>query len=343
MPDKTIFIRMDKIGDLILNLPVDQHPVLKNEQIHWFISRGLSWITEYARPGRTVTEFDKNFSFSNFCEMVKKFRQLKPTQVVIFYAPGWVMFAAWLARVPIRCGRLSQWYSFLLLNKGLRQSRSQSEKHELNYNMDLVEKLIDLPQTNRANGKATTDHTKSLYLQMVAPSDLPKNFFWQEYVVIHPGMAGSALNWPTEYYSELIQTLTRDLKQNVVVTGTRNDALYIEPLRQLEFDNEKVQWWNEKLSSKDLLAVLQKAKAVVGPSTGVMHLAASLGVRSIGLYSPIQSQSAVRWRPLGPKVSVLQGRWNNSNENFQQATGTENNPMTNITVQDVVKEIEQWQ
>ena len=55
----------------------------------------------------------------------------------------------------------------------------------------------------------------------------------------------------------------------------------------------------------ELIFLLRHAKAVVGPSTGVLHLAASSRTPVVGIYSPVLSHSAVRWAPRGENVKVL--------------------------------------
>lgn len=278
-----VYIRIDRMGDLVLTLPVDEG----SPDIHWFIPKGLGFLLNMSIPERKHTEFNREFSWPEFKRMVQVLRELKPQRVVIFHAPTWVYFAVRLAGVPERFGRLSQWYSFLLLNKGLRQSRSLGEKHETEYNWELLREERPLPAP----------------LKLTARSAKPLNFPSKMYFVIHPGMGGSALNWPAENYIGLIQTLTK--KSPVVITGTADDESYLKPLRDALKNKSHVLWLDGKLDSAELMLVLKDAKAVIAPSTGVVHLAASLGAPTIGLYSPIAAERSKRWGPRGDKVKIL--------------------------------------
>ena len=47
--------------------------------------------------------------------------------------------AAWAAGVPERIGRRSQWHSFLFVNLPIKQKRSRADRHESDFNFDLVE------------------------------------------------------------------------------------------------------------------------------------------------------------------------------------------------------------
>jgi len=278
-----VYIRIDRMGDLVLTLPVDEG----SPDVHWFIPKGLSFLLNMSIPERKHTEFNREFSWPEFKRMVHALREIKPQRVVIFHAPTWVYFAVRLAGVPERIGRLSQWYSFLLLNKGLRQSRSLGEKHETEYNWELLREERPLPAP----------------LKLTARSAKPLNFPSKMYFVIHPGMGGSALNWPAENYIGLIQTLTK--KSPVVITGTADDEQYLKPLREALRNKSHVLWLDGKLDSSELMLVLKDAKAVIAPSTGVVHLAASLGAPTIGLYSPVAAERSKRWGPRGDKVKIL--------------------------------------
>ena len=116
-------------------------------------------------------------------------------------------------------------------------------------------------------------------------------------------MGGSALNWPTENYRTLIKNLL-SLGQKVVITGTGADRAYTEPLKDLANQNG-MHWLVEKLTGPQLIDVLAAASWVLAPSTGVVHLAASLGTLTYGIYPPVRAQSATRWGPQGPRVHVL--------------------------------------
>jgi ADP-heptose:LPS heptosyltransferase len=60
-----------------------------------------------------------------------------------------------------------------------------------------------------------------------------------------------------------------------------------------------------ELSPPELLNLLSQAKSVLAPSTGVLHLAASLEVPVFGIYSPKKQEQAKRWGPKGPSVTIF--------------------------------------
>lgn len=290
---------MDRLGDLVLTLPVSSaHPEL--EEATWWIPKGLGFVAQSAAPKPRFVEVPKDFTLKNFFSLYKSLRQERFDQVLLFHAPTWLYFLVFLAGIPLRAGRYSQWYSFLLLNRGLRQRRSRSEKSELLYNFELAEKTLHLPPRapKALRLKPSEKYEGTLKAQGLSPGG---------YALIHPGMGGSALNWPTHKYRALILELLQR-GETVVITGTGADSSYTDPLKDLRSQpgRGKVVWLVEKLTGPELLDVLAGASWVLAPSTGVVHLAASLGVPTYGIYSPVRAQSAVRWGPQGDKVHILE-------------------------------------
>lgn len=294
---KVLLVRLDKIGDLISTICVDQAEFMKSVDSRWVIAKGLSFVPDHSTPKRTYLELSKDDWKVSFKKLREYVREYKPDVAVSFQAPWWVNAAFFLEKVPVRAGVLSQWHSFLFLNRGLRQKRSHSVQHEADYNLDLLAYAMDFK-----GSKAPTPT-----LNMVAPNNpglLEKFHLRKEsYVVVHPGMAGSALNWPTKNYVSLIEKTLPHFP--VVLTGTPMDEAFIAPIREHFRSDTRVMNLQNQLKTPELLTVLSNSKAVVVPSTGVAHMAASLGVPVLGLYSPLRVQHPRRWAARGNKVSIF--------------------------------------
>lgn len=322
MKTKGLFIRADKIGDLVLSLPADSVArEIFGHETQWMISNGTQFVMDHAVEQRPVFLIQKKFSIRQCLQVIQWLKMQNFDYSVTLFAPWWIQLCLFLARVPIRTGRASQWHSFLFLNFPIRQSRKTGNIHEtwsgyLLWLEGLRRAGFDFSLHHKALPGTLSEfkfhRIKAESLDDEGTQNLPK-----EYVVIHAGMAGSALNWPHDHYVELAKRL---LTQTAVVfTGTDMDLRYLEPIRtRLEhlelFSHPNLFWKLGQLSTASLLAVLARAKCVVAPSTGVLHLAASLGVKTIGLYSPIPVQRATRWGARGPRVYCLQAEFTDENQ-----------------------------
>jgi heptosyltransferase I len=298
-----LLVRMDKIGDLVLSMPVDEHPVFAGSRVHWFISKGLGFVSEQTAPKRHATEFKRGFSIFEFFRMLSWLKRNRPRTVVLLHNPWWVSLAMWWAGIEERIGRRSQWHSILFLNVAVRQKRSKSDRHESDFNFDLVEWGFNHLGIRRASNLPAL---KQNFLRLVAPNPFGtvagRGLKIRGYRIVHPGMAGSALNWPANNFVVLVERLARETP--VLITGTKMDQKYLQGIVRVK-ENPNVRWLVDELKSSELLDLLSQAKSVVAPSTGVLHLAASLGTPVVGIYSPRRVEHPRRWGPKGLNVTAL--------------------------------------
>jgi ADP-heptose:LPS heptosyltransferase len=293
---KIVLIRLDKIGDLICTLPVDQVIDANEFDITWIVQKGMGAVVDLEAQKRKYFELDKSDSKNSAQKISEILAELKPDVAISFQAPWWVNFELFKARVPIRAGVQSQWHSFLFLTKGLRQKRSLSAQHELQYNLDLV--------LNTLNLKNTHPYLNFTIAKPAETNTLQKNNLEpQKYIVVHPGMMGSALNWKQSQYISFINTELLKMKK-VVITGTESDEIYLTEIKKEFSNNLNVINLQSKLNLKELIQVLANAEFVVAPSTGVAHLAASTGVAVKAIYSPIRVHHPRRWATRGPNVKI---------------------------------------
>jgi hypothetical protein len=112
---RALFVRLDRIGDLVLTLPTDGAASIP--AVDWWIPNGLSFVTEHAQPPRNAREFPRNLSLIDALRLAREVRQKSYDLAVIFHAPWWVSLVVWAAGIRVRIGVRSQWHSFLFLNR----------------------------------------------------------------------------------------------------------------------------------------------------------------------------------------------------------------------------------
>jgi len=286
---KVTLVRLDRLGDLILSLPVDQMRVFGRSKVAWVVSEGLEFVAQQARPPRDVWAWPKRVSLLGFYRLLSKVRAQKNDVVIIFHAPWWVSLLFWMANVPWRIGVKSQWHSYLFFNKAIRQKRSQALYHESEYNGRLVADGLGIDFDVSQMGPLT------LQTPAISPH--------APYLVVHPGMGGSARNWPSSYYAKLIQRLSEDMP--VVLTASPAEQEVLKAvLKHLSGSHPQIK--SRILQTpQEWMEVLGGARAVVAPSTGTIHVASSLGIPVVGIYSPVRVQAPKRWGPLGARAMTV--------------------------------------
>ena len=117
-------------------------------------------------------------------------------------------------------------------------------------------------------------------------------------VALHPGSGSKTKNWPIESWQELGEHLF-SAKRNVLVIAGEADE---ERMRLLEtaWKNKPVRF-AKHLPLPHLSALLEDS-LFVGHDSGVSHLAAAVGARSILLFGPTNPDV---WAPSNRNVTVL--------------------------------------
>ncbi|MFN7683816.1 MAG: glycosyltransferase family 9 protein [Oligoflexia bacterium] len=302
---RILVVRADRLGDVVLSLPTIE--VLKRAYPHshlcvWVqprvapLLRGLPFIDE-------VQEIDP--AQIGILELRKRLRAGRWELALLLQAQFKIAAALWLTRVRFRVGPFSKLYSYLFFNFGLRQRRSQVEMHEADYNLQLLQLLgIEVGSRSVIPRVIPGNPAKARVEIFLRDAGVGQARPW---VAVHPGMGGSALNWPDSHYEALVlELLTSGV--GVVVTGGPGEQAILDRMVSKfasRFSASFAVFGGSKAGSVDELAALySKMAVVVAPSTGPLHVAAAVGARVVSFYPPIRVQSARRW---GPYVEEIPG------------------------------------
>jgi len=311
---KIIINRSDAIGDTVLTMPMAKFIKSKipGAQIVFIISPRCTdmfkdhpyvdevWPMDLKRGSRSVRRYLK-----------KKFKSFEPDAYFHVGGSHIPSYIAWLSRVKIRGGLKSKWQSFVFLNKAIRQHRSFVAMHESCYNIGLLQaldleydfKLRDdyVPQINISHDESSGNF--DLFREDLKSSEKEID---KPLIFIHPGMTGHTLNWSSRNYARLVLKMEKNYpgKYSYIISHTPSDEKYLISLRDYFKSNVKDDLNNRiyffdgsRRGLRHYMSVLQNAEFFIGPSTGTLHLANTLGVKHVGIYSPIKVQSSLRWGP----------------------------------------------
>jgi ADP-heptose:LPS heptosyltransferase len=129
-------------------------------------------------------------------------------------------------------------------------------------------------------------------------------------VVIHPGSGGAHKCWHLDNFLSVARMLADEEIEVAFLLGPAE----LERLSESAISKiGEVARLVTNLSLADVLAVLSCAAGYVGNDSGITHLAAALGIRTVAIFGPTpdddvrgQANPAV-YGPLGPAVTVLTG------------------------------------
>lgn len=299
---KILVCRPDRLGDVILSTPVLQaiHHHYPDCELTFMVKANVVPILKGLPSvhGFLVYEPEgRHAGIKGFFRLVSEIRQLKVRYAAVLQTQWRIGLALLFAGVPERIGPLSKIHSFFLYNRGVRQRRSHVEMHEADYNLQLLNTLgIRVGGFN----VPTRIHLNDAVLEK-ARQWLKENS-WDEgrtLIQIHPGMGGSALNWPESHYLDLMRILAQEGNQLLVTGGPAEKTLLDKYESGLADVTGKVLFYRaESTDTVDFLGALtHHCQVVIAPSTGPLHLAVALGKSVVTFYPPIRVQSALRWGP----------------------------------------------
>jgi lipopolysaccharide heptosyltransferase II len=312
---RILVVRPDRLGDVILSTPVfevikrhysNAHLTVMVKESIIPVLKGLPCVDHFM----TFEPEGRHAGIKGFFRLYTEIRR-RHYRIAITLQSNWKIAAAlFLAGVRYRVGPFSKFHSYLFYNRGIRQRRSHVEMHETDYNLQLLRKLgIRVGSRNVETRVHISDEVKAdaqKWLLQMGWNQAKK------LIVVHPGMGGSALNWPESHYHELIYALAKEGHQ-VLVTGGPTEVELLNRIEQqlIQTSSGYSVFFHRSPNVKTvdyLAALFSFGDVVVAPSTGPLHVAVALGKPVVSFYPPIRVQSALRWGPYLPdesRASVL--------------------------------------
>jgi ADP-heptose:LPS heptosyltransferase len=299
MPPTILVSRIDRIGDVVLTLPLCG--LLKartGARIAFLARRYTRDVVSACDAVDEVLEWDDAAGAADARDLIARAR----ADVVLHVRPNaGVARAAARARVPVRIGTNRRVFHWLYCNRLVSVARRASALHEAQLNVRLAASLLDAdalalsPAALAPYGRITPRVAVPAELApLVAPDRVN--------VVVHPTSGGSAREWPLAKYAALIAALPAS-DYRVLVTGTAAEGASLGTwLRDLPPHAHDV---TGRTDVAALIALLGAADGFVGASTGPLHLAAAVGIHALGLFPHRRPMHPGRWAPIGPRSDVL--------------------------------------
>ena len=284
-----LITRHDKIGDFVTTLPLfyvikKAHPKAK---IYALVSKINIELAQEVDFIDAVILYDKN----HFWQTLKRIRQAKINVSISAFIDtqlGWLLFLSGVKKRIAPATKIAQ----LLFNQTLKQRRSKVEKPEFQYNLDLA-KVLDK--------NIKLDFSPPLLKLAKDQSFRQKNQLENKKIVLfHPGYGGSSEgNLALKDYVKLAQTASKMNNIQVVWTFGPDDLKTKEKI-QLLIDTKMIIYQPKTLL--DFCDLINDSELLVSTSTGPMHLAGALNIKSISFFGNTLFASPKRWATVSEKT-----------------------------------------
>lgn len=292
---KLLFIRIDRIGDMILSTPVfkslkSANPLLEITVLASPTNARLIELNPYVER---VIIFDTRRGLHHAFMVIRKLRKfgfdlaIDPyrgyalTSACISFLSG----AKWRVGYPF-CGR------------------------EIFFNIEAEEPPADPPiideVLNTLNPLGV--HAKERALQIfISDTEKRQAKEWLTQagirttiiIGVHPGAYYESQRWPAEYYADLIFRLQREKDFDVILFGGPADSSIISRMRARLNGEIPI---HESQDLRLFLALIAECSLFICNNSGPLHMAAALGVPTISFMGPTVKE---RWMPVGDGHKVL--------------------------------------
>lgn len=339
-PKNILIVRTDRIGDVVLSIPMASaiKKSLPETKVSFLVrSYTAPLLKNHPAIDKVLIVSEKNGSI-HFGDTIKTIKQHQFDFVFTVYPKALLAFLLFFSKIPQRVGTGYRWYSFLF-NEKVYVRRKSGKKHEIEYNMDMLDKL---GIKNGYNKNSTDFHLYVSSNSLVKTNEiLSSTKFRKEYptIIVHPGSGGSAIDLPLPKIKKIVKHLSESDNCNLIITGSESEKTLCNSIA-----NEKSIDLSGKFNLEELVALISKADILIANSTGPIHIAAALNKYVVGFYPKIHSASPTRWGPYTNSAKIFQPNLKCSNCTRKQCE--ELDCMNTIKVEEVLthvkKKIEEY-
>lgn len=300
---RILVVRTDRVGDVVMITPMFRE--LKKRFPDSYLGALTNERTAavlHHNPHLDASLTD-DLAQGSFWKTVRSIRSHRFTDALLVWPTKRAAYQLFLAGIPRRVGVGHKLYEALTFMRTVTREYDPPQ-HEAQYCMKLA----------RAIGVVTDDLTPEVYVSREERDwalayrrrlGIPDA---ARVVVIHSGSRNTAPNWSERRYLELIRAiLARDTPGRVHVLLTAME-MSGECRRQVaELGDHRVHDVTSEVGPlRRLISVIAASDVLVGSSTGPLHLASGLGIRTVGIYCRRPLYRAEHWGALGPQAINLE-------------------------------------
>ena len=313
---RILAVKLDHIGDFLTGLPALRRlkRVFPTAELHVLASPGLRAVavlepvidgfipfqffhtrSELGPRDLTEAEFqalEAVLAPYDF-DLAVDFRMHPDTRQVMRYVP---------ARVRAGYEHLGQFPFLDIALEWDKDSPLQRKRaHVSDRLLQLVDAVATASEPDRIGGRLGVGDPRPA-LERLPPK--ARALFRRPVAAVHPGVGNTARQWPAEHYAALCDLLIERSGLNVVLVGGPDERALARAVLAQVSHRRCVASLAGITPLADLPLLLSACALYVGNNSGPKHVAASLGVPTLGIHSGVVD--AVEWGPLGERAIALQ-------------------------------------
>lgn len=300
--NRIVLIRPDHLGDILLTIPAIRalRRARPHAEIHALVgpwsAGALSNLNELdvvltvdfpgfnrAQPAsHLLTPYEQLWRVSRQLRMIGY-----GSALIMRRDHWWGALLAYLAGIPERIG-----YDQTDVAQFLTDTIPPVMEHAVEQNLRLVQRWTGIISKEDIDSHISVEPNNQQYID-----DYLLN--WnihphQSIICIHPGAGTWTKLWQEEKWATVADTLSEQLDASIVFTGSEHEATAVQRIASYMRHRPCIMVGDTRIDQ--LAALYHRAKLVLGPDSGPLHLAAAVGTPTVALFGPADP---LEFRPWG--------------------------------------------
>ncbi|MFH0772259.1 MAG: glycosyltransferase family 9 protein [Candidatus Omnitrophota bacterium] len=311
-PKNILLVRTDRIGELILTTPAIRavREFFPAAKITFIANPCSSGIMEKSPFVDSVIKFDPVKINAGFYEKLKFFLMIKKLDLdlaIIFNPSRFFNILTFLAGIRRRVG-YDRKAGFLLTDR-LQDRKSLCEKHEVDYNLELIEAVGIMTTNKNLYFPVDTSLREKIDTILRTKSMDPGD----RIIAVHPATSNPEKMWPAERFADLCDRIIElgakgvyGSRPIVVLIGAKEEKPVSEKMKAA-MKNPVIDLMGA-FTIKELGVFLKNCVCLISNDSGPVHIAAAVGTPAAVFFGEERpGGSSKRWSPYGKRHLVISG------------------------------------
>ena len=293
---RIVFIRTDRLGETLLNLPAVAalKAGLPQASLTLLVHPQLQPLLASLPGVERVLTLDAGGEGAWGMRAIRLGQRLRAHRfdlAMVSNPKKEVHAAVWLAGIPIRVGYDRKWGG--LLTHRLPERRALGERHEVEHNLDLL-RVLGVPIAAPSWQLPRFEREQRDALRLLEQQGIPPS---EPFMAVHPWTSNPAKQWPAARFQQLIRTAWESLRLRAAVIGGAESVAHAGTVLPVECPVANLVG---RLTLSELAGLLQRAALLVSNDSGPVHLAAAVHTKTVVLFGTTDPATGpTRWGPWG--------------------------------------------
>jgi ADP-heptose:LPS heptosyltransferase len=309
---KILIVRVDRVGDIVLSTPALRalRRALPEAKIDYLVQAKYARLLDSYEGWNEVVRWEDIDDAGERGRLAALLRARGYDAAVIGSTAPAGYRVAREAGIPIRVGWKTKGFGHTL-SAGFDDDRGARDRHQVENNVKLLAPLGVFDPAPEFPFRATATGRRQVEAFLAKAGIAPD----EKVLVLHPGSFTPRVRWAPERFAEVAVLAARHGMRTVLLGAGPVERALVESISGSCGDAPGPGGGAAPVAAVDafdlegLPAFLNFAHVVVGNSTGPLHIAASAGAWTIGIFGsryPLDRHEL--WSPWGPRGAVVETR-----------------------------------